>query len=51
MTEEAKKLIAGMDDLLNDKPEPRPATLAEFWAGSATQSVINCYKRGEVVDV
>ena len=49
MSEEEKKLIAGMDELLSEKPAPK--TLSEYWSASISQGVIDQYKRGKVVNV
>lgn len=48
-TKEENDLINGMDDLLSGKEEQH--TIANYWANSVSQSVINHYKSGNVRDV
>jgi hypothetical protein len=51
MTEEETKLIAAMDELLSDKPATNTPQLTAYWAGSASQSVLDAYKEGRFVDI
>lgn len=48
-TEQEEKMIAAMDDLLAETPAYKPKTLAEYWSGSASQSVTDSYKDGPVI--
>lgn len=51
MAKSAQELIDAMDDMLNNSTTYTPKSLNEYWGQSASASVINDYKKGNVRNV